>query len=146
MLIEKVNEPTGEILLALQRLIPQLGPHKVPPGPDELAALLKSEGATLLIARDPGQDGEIIGTLCLTIYRVPTGIRSIVEDVVVEERMRRQGVGEALVRHAIGLARDAGAGGVGLTSQPQRVAANRLYQSMGFELRNTNAYIYKLNP
>lgn len=144
MLIEKVTEPTGEILLALRRLIPQLGPHKVPPGPDELAALVRSAGSTLLIARDPERQGEIIGTLCLIVYRVPTGIRSVVEDVVVDERVRRQGVGEALVRHAIGLAREAGAGGVALTSQPQREAANKLYQSMGFELRNTNAYIYKL--
>lgn len=144
MYIEKVAEPTEELQLALQRLIPQLGVHKVPPDLDELAALLSSEGSTLLVARDPDKNGEIIGILSLTLYRVPTGVRSIVEDVVVDERMRKRGVGEALIRRAMDLAREAGANGVSLTSNPQREAANQLYQSMGFELRKTNAYFYKL--
>jgi len=90
------------------------------------------------------ENGEIVGVLSLTIYHVPTGLRSIVEDVIVDEKMRRRGIGEALVRSAINLARDAGANGVALTSNPQREAANQLYQSMGFELRKTNPYFYKL--
>jgi ribosomal protein S18 acetylase RimI-like enzyme len=144
MLIEKVTQPTEELFHAMQHLIPQLGAHKVPPTQEQLAALLASEGCTLLIARDPDAGGRIVGTLCLNVYRVPTGIRSIVEDVVVDESVRRQGVGEALMRHAMDLAREAGASGVSLTSRPDREAANRLYQSMGFELRKTNAYHYKL--
>ncbi len=144
MFIEKITRPSEEMLLALQRLIPQLGVHKVSPTLEELAALIASEGSILLAARDTDQKGEIIGLLSLTIYRVPTGIRSIVEDVVVDERMRRTGVGEALVRRAIDLAGEARASGVALTSNPQREAANRLYQSMGFELRKTNAYFYRL--
>jgi ribosomal protein S18 acetylase RimI-like enzyme len=97
-----------------------------------------------LVAREPDENGEIIGILSLTVYRVPTGVRSIIEDVVVDEHMRRRGVGEALVRHAIELARQAGASGVALTSNPQREAANRLYQALGFELRKTNPYFYQL--
>lgn len=145
MYIEKITQPTDELLLALQHLVPQLGAHKVPPKPEELAALLASEGCTLLIARDPDEYGRMIGMLCLNVYRVPTGVRSIIEDVVVDEAMRGKGVGEALMRHALDLARQAGASGVSLTSRPERVAANRLYQSMGFELRKTNAYHYKLD-
>jgi ribosomal protein S18 acetylase RimI-like enzyme len=145
MLIEKVTRPTDELLRELQHLIPQLGAHKVPPGPDELAALLASEGCMLLAARDPNASGRIIGILCLNVYRVPTGVRSIIEDVVVDESARGKGIGEALMRRALDLAREAGANGVTLTSRPDREAANRLYQSMGFELRKTNAYIYKLN-
>jgi ribosomal protein S18 acetylase RimI-like enzyme len=95
-------------------------------------------------ARDSDAKNEIVGLLCLTIYRVPTGIRSIIEDVVVDEQRRGRGIGKALVRYAIELARQAGASGVSLTSNPQREAANRLYQSMGFELRKTNPYFYKL--
>ena len=143
-MIETVSEFSEELLAALQRLIPQLGKHKVPPTAEEVEALLASEGCILLVAREPDETGEIIGTLCLNIYRVPTGVRSIIEDVVVDERMRRRGVGEALVRQAIELARDAGANGVALTSNQQREAANQLYQSMGFELRKTNAYFYRL--
>jgi len=75
---------------------------------------------------------------------VPTGLRSIIEDVIVDESMRRRGIGEALMRRAIDLARELGAEGVALTSNPARAAANQLYQTMGFELRKTNPYFYKL--
>ena len=144
MRIERINTPTEELLVALQRLIPQLGKHKIPPTVDELSTLIASEGCILLVAREADEPGEIIGSLCLNFYRVPTGVRSIIEDVVVDERMRRRGAGEALVRRAIELAREAGANGVALTSNPHREAANQLYLSMGFELRKTNAYFYRL--
>ena len=133
-----------ELHSAFRRLIPQLGAHKVPPVPGEIAKLIESEGSTLLVARDPDENGQIIGMLCLTIYRVPTGLRSIIEDVVVDVGNRQRGVGEALVLRAIELAREAGADGISLTSNPKRAAANRLYQSLGFELRKTNAYYYRL--
>ncbi len=142
--IEIVSEVTQELCEALQGLIPQLGAHKVPPTWEQLKALIESESSTLLVAREPDKRGPIAGILCLTVYRVPTGLRSIIEDVIVDESMRRRGIGEALMRRAIDLAREAGAEGVSLTSNPRREAANLLYQSMGFELRKTNPYFYKL--
>jgi len=144
MYIGKISEPTDQLFEAFQRLIPQLGGHKAIPSREELQALVQARGSTLLAAREPDENGEIIGLLSLTVYRVPTGVRSIIEDVVVDDKMRRRGIGEALVRHAIELARQAGASGVALTSNPQREAANQLYQSIGFELRKTNPYFYKL--
>ena len=144
MFIENVSDVTQELRQALQRLVPQLGARKVAPSWEELEELVGSKGSTLLIAREPDRTGDIVGILCITIYRVPTGLRSIIEDVIVDETMRRRGIGEALVRHAIELARDAGADGISLTSNPQREAANQLYQSMGFQLRQTNPYYYRL--
>lgn len=144
MYIQTVSEITEELYEVLQRLVPQLGAHKIPPTLEELKKLVGSESSTLLIARERDEHGPVEGLLCLTIYRVPTGLRSIIEDVVVNESARRKGIGEALVRHAIELARDAGADGVSLTSNPQREAANHLYRSMGFQLRQTNPYFYKL--
>lgn len=144
MHIEKVSTATPELYEAVQRLVPQLGAHKLPPTLEELSALVRSETSTLLVARDPDEHGPIVAILCLAIYRVPTGLRSIIEDVIVDENMRRRGIGEALMRHAIEMAREAGAEGVSLTSNPRREAANRLYQSLGFELRKTNPYVYKL--
>jgi hypothetical protein len=47
-------------------------------------------------------------------------------------------------REAIALARTAGARVLHLTSHPRRGAANRLYLRLGFELRDTNVYSYKL--
>jgi GNAT superfamily N-acetyltransferase len=144
MYIGKTSEATDELHQALQRLIPQLGVHNTPPTWDELTALVQSESSMLLIARLPDESGGIVGTLSLTLYRVPTGQRSIVEDLVVDESARRQGVGEALIRFAIELARNAGANGVALTSNYSREAANRFYQAIGFERRGTNAYFYRL--
>ena len=144
MYIGKASESTDELYAAMQHLIPQLGAHKIPPTREELARLIDTEGATLLIARYPDEQGDIVGSLSLTIYHVPTGARSIVEDIVVDEKHRRLGIGEALVQKAIELARTAGANGVSLTSNPQRAAANQLYLSLGFELRTTNPYFYKL--
>ena len=144
MYIERVSEVTEELQDVLQRLVPQLGVHKIPPTLEELDELIKSESSTLLAARFPDEDGVIAGILSLIIYRVPTGLRSIIEDLVVDEKLRRQGIGEALIRYAIELAREAGADGLSLTSNSQREAANHLYQSLGFELRKTNPYFYKL--
>jgi ribosomal protein S18 acetylase RimI-like enzyme len=144
MYIEKVSEVTQELHEALGRLIPQLGAHKVPPTLAELNELINSESSTLIVARTPDENSPIVGILSLTIYRVPTGLRSIIEDVIVDENMRRRGIGEALVRCAIDLAREAGAAGVSLTSRPDRESANQLYRSMGFELRKTNPYFYRL--
>lgn len=144
MYIGKVSEVTEELHSALQRLVPQLGAHKIPPTLEELKKLVTSESSTLLVARQSKENDAIVGILCLIMYRVPTGLRSIIEDVIVDEKARRKGIGEALVRNAIKLAREAGADGVSLTSNPQREAANQLYRSMGFELRKTNPYFYRL--
>jgi len=144
MFIESVSDVTQELQEALQRLVPQLGAHKAPPTTEELRKLVGSGSSTLLVAREINKHSPIVGILCLTVYRVPTGVRSIIEDVIVDESMRRRGIGEALVRQALDLAREAGADGVSLTSNPQREAANRLYQSLGFQLRRTNPYFYRL--
>ena len=144
MYVGKVFEVTDEIYNAAKLLVPQLGPDKVIPTRDELSALVQSEATTLLIARYPDGNSEIAGILTLTVYRVPTGIRSIVEDVVVDEKMRRHGIAETLMNYAIELAGQAGASVLTLSSNPSREAANKLYQSMGFEKRETNSYLYKI--
>jgi GNAT superfamily N-acetyltransferase len=95
-----------------------------------------------MVARDDA--GKIIGALTLTVYRVPTGVRSIIEDVIVDKSARGGGVGEALMKRAIEVARERGASNISLTCNPMREAANKLYQRMGFKKRETNAYQIKL--
>lgn len=143
MQIQRVSEVTEGLYEALGRLVPQLGVHKTPPTRQALQGLVESESSSLLIASEPGVNAPILGMLCLVVYRVPTGLRSVIEDVVVDEGARGQGIGEALVRYALDLAHEAGAEGVALTSNPQRHAANHLYRSMGFQLRQTNPYYYR---
>ena len=142
MQIDIALQADEELYEAFQRLVPQLTENNPPPSQDELAALLRDASSTLLIARS--ESGQIIGALTLTVYRVPTGIRSIIEDVIVDLSARGQGIGEALISRAIDLAKEKGVRNITLTSNPARVAANKLYLKMGFVKRETNAYQLKL--
>jgi ribosomal protein S18 acetylase RimI-like enzyme len=108
-----------------------------------LKALVSSKSSILLAARHPDESAPIVGLLTLVIYRVPTGVRARIEDVVVDKDMRGRGIGGALVRRGLNMAREAGADGVVLTSNPKREAANRLYQRLGFKRWKTNLYFYK---
>lgn len=146
MHIEKVSEVTEEIFEAVQRLVPLLGSHKPIPARDDLKRLVDSGTSTLLIARLPDGNSPIVAMLTIAFYRVPTGGRSIVEDLVVDVEHRGKGIAKAILQSAIELARDAGANGVALTSNFQRVEANQLYLAMGFKKRETNAYFYSLDP
>jgi ribosomal protein S18 acetylase RimI-like enzyme len=138
MQIEIVTKADAELHAAFQRLVPQLTNNNPPPSLDELAALLRDASSTLMIARD--DNGVIVGALSLTVYRVPTGVRSIIEDVIVDISVRGQGIGEELMLRAIEIAREKGAANITLTSNPLRVAANKLYVRVGFQKRDTNAY------
>jgi ribosomal protein S18 acetylase RimI-like enzyme len=106
--------------------------------------MVRSEASTVLVARDGGPGGTIVGSLTLAMFRIPTGVRAWIEDVVVDESARGRGVGEALTQEALGRARAAGARTVELTSRPSREAANRLYLRLGFEVRDTNVYRFSL--
>jgi len=138
--VEQVLAADPELLEAMARLVPQLSSSAPPPSADELEELAASRATTLLIARD--ESGVIVGSLTLAIFRVPTGVRAWVEDVVVDGAARGAGAGAALVQAALRLAGEAGARTVDLTSRPDREAANRLYMRLGFEQRQTNVYRY----
>ena len=138
MQIEMIQSVTDELVDAFARLLPQLNPHYVMPGRVELDEIVSGGACTLLAARDNA--GNIAGVLALVVFRTPTGVHAWIEDVVVDEKARGQGMGEALTRAGIELAREKGARGIDLTSRPAREAANRLYQRLGFKRRETNLY------
>lgn len=132
---------TDEVVEAFARLIPQLSSSNLPPTHEQLEALVASDASTLFVAR---VDGRIVGSLTLATFRIPTGVRAWIEDVVVDEAARGHGVGEALNVEALDRARALGAITVELTSRPSREAANRLYLRLGFVTRDTNVYRYTL--
>jgi ribosomal protein S18 acetylase RimI-like enzyme len=138
VVVSEATEVTPELIAAFTRLIPQLSSSSPPPGHDELVEIVGSERSVLLVARDHG--GTIVGSLTLALFRVPTGVRAWIEDVVVDESARGAGAGGALVVAALERADAAGARTVDLTSRPSRQAANRLYLRLGFEARTTNVY------
>lgn len=138
MTVEEVVEATPDVIAAFARLVPQLSRSSAAPTGAELAEMVASPATVVLVARD--DEGEIVGTLTLVLFRIPTGVRAWVEDVVVDQDARGSGVGEALTRAALERAGAAGARSVDLTSRPSREAANRLYRRLGFEQRDTNVY------
>lgn len=144
--IEVAREVTDELMAAMQRLVPQLSKSNPPPTEDELANIVTSRASVLFVARDTDRaSGPLVGSLTLALFRIPTGLRAWIEDVVVDESARGRGVGESLNRAALEHARTAGAKTVDLTSRPSREAANRLYRRLGFVERDTNVYRYSLD-
>ena len=133
--IRECDAITADVVVAFERLLPQLSSSNPAPGLPELAEIVRSPATVLLLA----YDGEaIVGSLTLVLFRIPTGLRAWIEDVVVDEQARGKGVGDALSRAALERARAAGARTVDLTSLVSRQSANRLYRSIGFEQRDTN--------
>jgi ribosomal protein S18 acetylase RimI-like enzyme len=135
---ERVDD---ELVEAFQRLVPQLSSSSPPPSPQELEELVSNPDTVLFVAR---VDGRILGSLTLAFYRIPTGLKAWIEDVVVDEAARGRGVGAELNLAALTEAKARGAKDVSLTSRPSREAANRLYQRLGFQPRDTNVYRYTL--
>lgn len=143
VIVEIATEVTPELVQAFARLIPQLSKSSPPPTEAELNEMVLAQASDVLVALD-SDTHEILGSLTLVVFRIPTGVRAWIEDVVVDDSARGRGVGEALNQFALDLARAKGAKTIDLTSRPSRAAANRLYQRLGFLPRETNVYRFDL--
>jgi len=138
--VQAVHQVTDELVDAARRLLPQLSKSAAPLDAEGLARITKHQAITLFVARD--QD-VIVGMLTLVTFPLPSGLRARIEDVVVDQEARGQGVGTALTMAAIDQAQVQGARSIDLTSRASRVGANRLYQQLGFQLRDSNVYRYQ---
>ena len=144
--VKAATEVDDGLVEAFSRLIPQLSSSSPPPTAAELLSIIDNPNSVLFIAELDGEDDvrSMVGSLTLAFYRIPTGLRAWIEDVVVDESARGLGVGEALSVAAIDESRQRGAKNVSLTSRSSREAANRLYQRLGFEPYETNLYRFGL--
>ena len=138
--VEIATSPTPALVEAVQRLTPQLSRSKPPPTAEEIAEIVTAPATDLFLATDDA--GTVLGMSTLAVFRIPTGLRAWIEDVVVDEAGRNQGVGAALNRAMIERAAELGCLTVDLTSRPSREAANALYLKLGFTVRETNVYRY----
>jgi ribosomal protein S18 acetylase RimI-like enzyme len=141
--VVEVSAITSELVDAFARLVPQLSKSSSAPTAADLEDVVTADDTHVLVAHD--DDGRIIGTTTLVVFRIPTGVRAWIEDVVVDEAAGGKGVGKALTTHALDLARRHGAKTVDLTSRPSREVANGMYRSLGFEQRDTNVYRFDLS-
>ena len=139
MRLEQAHEATDELLAAIQRLLPQLTEARTPPTVEQLAETVGSQ--TMLVARDD-EDNSIVGTATFVTYRVSSGLKGRLEDVIVDSSARGQGVGEALVLEVLRRASEAQVLMLELTSMPYRESANRLYKRLGFVRKPTNVYVW----
>ena len=137
---------TPEVVDAFARLLPQLSSSAARLTREALADIIGAPHNTVLLARDPSAGNRIVGTLTLVMFRIPSGMRAWIEDVVVDDVARGRGAGEALTRTAVDLARQRGARTVDLTSNQSRHAAHRLYEKTGFHVRDTSVYRFGPKP
>lgn len=138
MKVEIATSLTPAIVDAVERLVPQLSRSNPPPDEQQLGEVVASPATDLFIALS--DRGDIVGMSTLAVFRIPTGLRAWIEDVVVDEAAGRSGIGTALTQAMLDRARERGCITVDLTSRPSRDAANNLYQKAGFTLRETNVY------
>ncbi|MEU6378375.1 GNAT family N-acetyltransferase [Streptomyces sp. NPDC046909] len=135
--VEIAHQASQELLDAFARLLPQLSATANPLDRGAVERLVTSDVNTVLVAR--AAEG-IVGTLTLVLVPLPSGLRGRVEDVVVDDAARGRGIAGLLIQEALRIAREAGARTVDLTSRPDREAANRLYERLGFHARRSTVY------
>ncbi|MFJ8538061.1 GNAT family N-acetyltransferase [Streptomyces sp. NPDC093591] len=140
--VDIIREASQELVDAFGRLLPQLSSTAKPLDHDAVERMVTCDANTVLVART---SETIVGTLTLVMLPLPSGLRARIEDVVVDSAARGQGVAGLLTQEALRIAREAGARTVDLTSRPDRAAANRLYERLGFRTRQSTVYRFPLD-
>ena len=138
--IIKIQSYSPEYHEAMQRFLDQLTTNPMTLTEEMFRQLLASPNSHLFFLM---KDEQIAGMLTIGIYHSPTGGKAWIEDVVVDETFRGQGLSKLLVAHAIEFTKSQGIPSLMLTSNPKRIAANKLYQAMGFGRKETNVYRMK---
>lgn len=90
------------------------------------------------------KNGKLLGMGWIFPRQTMLRCQAVVEDMIVHESQRGKGLGEKILRDLIKWAKKQGVEVVELTTNPKRIAANSLYQKVGFKLHPTNHYLLKL--
>jgi len=138
--IIEIQSYSPEYHEAMQRFLDQLTTNPMTLTEEMFRQLLASPNSHLFFLM---KDEQTAGMLTVGIYHSPTGGKAWIEDVVVDETFRGQGLSKLLVAHAIEFTKSQGIPSLMLTSNPKRIAANKLYQAMGFGRKETNVYRMK---
>ena len=137
--IEKLETFSSELIAVLNKLLMQLNNEASPLIKADIEQMISSPTNSLFVARR-SDNKEIVGMITLIIYRIPVWKKAWIEDIVVDEEYRKHGIGTKLIQHAIEIAKASGVLSLNFTSRPGKEAANRLYERLGFEKRETNVY------
>ena len=140
MKIEEITNLAELDFGQMTQLMHQLNPELVVTE-EMVRQTIEAPDSHLYVMRDGAR---AIGCATLGVFNSPTGRKASIEDVVVLDEYRGQGLGKQLILHLIEEAKQLAPIKVQLTSRPERIAANKLYQSLGFTKRDTNIYVMKL--
>lgn len=138
MEIREVNSYSAAVKSQIDDFLVLLTKNEVSFTAATLKEIISSDSSHLFFAFDA--DKNCMGMLTIGIYISPTGKKAWIEDVVVSESYRGQGIGKKLMDFAIQFVKEQGVSLLMLTSNPARVAANNLYVKLGFEKKETNVY------
>jgi ribosomal protein S18 acetylase RimI-like enzyme len=141
--ISRLKEASDAAVKEINLLLPQVrsNPSHYKGSVSDLKNIVENDWTNLIVARD---ERRIIGMAIVHIVN-NIGVRiGYVDDVVVSDVYRRQGIGKKIISKLINVAKAKGVSQLRLTSRPSRIAANKMYQKMGFEIGNTNIYTMKL--
>ena len=141
--ISELTEASSSVLQSINELLPQLSSSAQVISMDRLSELVESDNTIIFLGTD--DNGQILGMLSLIVMKIPTGNKAWIEDVVVDQSARGKGMGKALMDHALERAKKLAVKSVDLTSRPSRESANMLYQSLGYQIRETNVYRHKIS-
>lgn len=133
----EIKESEARYIPVINELLFQLTSSEAHFTESDLKRIVESPNSRLFFVY---LDNAIAGMLTLGSYFSPTGEKYWIEDVVVDNKFRGKSLGKKLVEHAIDYVRQQGKGTLMLTSNPARIAANMLYQSVGFQSKETNVY------
>lgn len=123
----------------LKRLLKQLTDKKIKL---DIKSLIRDKNIHCLILEN--KDGAI-GFGSLTFYQVPSkGYVARIEDVIIRKDHRGKGYGRKMTENLILIAKKKKIKLINLTSNPKRIEARKLYESMGFELVNTGLFKLEL--
>ena len=140
MKINEVTEYTPELKNTIDKFLKLLTGKELLIAEEGLKALIAATNSHLFVAWDEHHTA-CMGMITVGIYHAPTGRKAWIEDVVVDDAYRGQGVGKRLTEFAIEFARKKQVDLLSLTSNPTRIAANKLYPRVGFTHKETNVYI-----
>lgn len=139
--IVQLKKADVSVLSDIRTLLKQLSTQIGTATPAGLKKMLGNPDIEIWVARDGAR---VVGMGTLIVLHKLYVISSNVEDIVVNEEYRGQGLGMALMKKLLERARAHGAERVEFTSNPSRTAGNTMYQKLGFEKRDTNVYRLKL--
>lgn len=139
MEIKEIEEYTPQVFRTVQHFLTLLVTYDLKISEKDFREIIESNNSHLFVAID-SQNNNLMGMLTVGTYLSPTGRKGWIEDVVVDEAYRGHGIGKELMQHAIQFAALQSIRLLMLTSNPTRIAANNLYQSLGFEKKETNVY------